>query len=73
MLRIDNQNINFNGASMAGEDMIATFGAGYSGNDIYINVNIPTLATYTANKATFESDLIAFKDQVIATIEDLQD
>lgn len=71
MLRIDNQNINFNGASVVNDDTIATFGAGYSGTDIWFNFNIPNIATYKTNKSAFDTDLLAFKDQVVATVEDL--
>lgn len=74
MLRVDSQNFNFNGACVVNDDMVASFNASYNGvNDVYFNISIPNVETLTTNDAAFNTDFIAFKDQVMAVIEDLND
>lgn len=71
MLRMNESNINFNGASVVNDTTIATFSAGYSGGDVYFSFNIPDKAVHQANEQAFEADLIEFKDQVMAIVDSL--
>ena len=74
MLRVDSSNFNFNGACVVNDDMIASFNASYNGaNDVYFNISAPDVEALTTNKTAFDTDLIAFKDHVMAVIEDLND
>ena len=74
MLRVDSSNFNFNGACMVNDDTIATFNASYNGtDDVYFNISAPDTEALITNKAVFDTDFIAFKDQVMAVIEDLND
>lgn len=68
MLRMNDSNISFNGVSEVNDTVIATFSAGYSGNDVYFSFNIADKAAHAANEETFENDLIAFKDHVMGVI-----
>lgn len=74
MLRVDNSNFSFNGACVVDDNMVASFNASYNGaDDLYFNVSVPSITALSNNKAAFDTDFIAFKDHVMAVIEDVND
>lgn len=72
MLQMNDTNMNFNGSSVVNDTTIATFSASYSGHDVYFSFNIADKAAHTANEQDFETDLIAFKDQVMSIVDNMQ-
>ena len=71
MLRMDNSNISFSGRCEVNDVVVGSFSAGFSGADVYINVNIVSKALHDANEEAFNTDLIAFKDHVMTVIESM--
>ncbi len=72
MLQMNDTNMNFNGSSVVNDTTIATFSASYSGHDVYFSFNIADKAAHAANEQDFETDLIAFKDQVMSIVDNMQ-
>ena len=71
MLNVTNSSVNYNGSSIVNDESIATFSAGYAGEDVYFSIQIDDLTAAVENKSTLDTDLIAFKDQVLSVINSL--
>ena len=69
MLRVDNKNTSFNGASVIDDTQIASMSASYSTNsNVYFNFSIERLDLYEENSEAVDTDFIAFKDMVLENI-----
>lgn len=70
MLRMDNSNVNFNGASIVEEQMVASMNASYSGDgmNVYFSFNVNNIEKYLENKAAVDADFVEFKEAVFATL-----
>lgn len=68
MLNMNSSSFNFSGTSDVNGQSIASFAAGYSGNDVYFSINIDNIDRYTDNNITFDADFSAFKNAVMTTI-----
>ena len=69
MLKIHSKSMDFNGASIVDEVIIASMHASYAGGkEMYMNMSISDVEAYAANKAVVDADLIAFSDAVITVI-----
>lgn len=71
MLRMENSNVNFNGASTVEEVVVASMNASYSGDgvNVYFSFNVNDINTYLANQATVDADFAEFKTNVLSTLE----
>ncbi len=68
MLRMDNMNVNFNGASVVEDVVVANMSASYSGAEVYFNMTIVDLEAYNSNKEVVEVDFDSFKDKALEGI-----
>lgn len=68
MLRMDNMNVNFNGASVVDNVVVANMSASYSGTEVYFNMTIIDLNNYNNNKEVVELDFDTFKDKALEDI-----
>ena len=68
MLRMDNLNVNFNGASVVDDVVVANMSASYSGAEVYFNMTIINLDGYNGNKEVVELDFDNFKDKALEGI-----
>lgn len=68
MLRMDNMNVNFNGASVVDDVVVANMSASYSGAEVYFNMTIIDLDGYNASKDVVELDFDNFKDKALEGI-----
>lgn len=69
MLRVDNKNTSFNGASVIDDTQVASMSASYSTNsNVYFNFSIERLDLYEENSEAVDADFIAFKDMVLENI-----
>ena len=68
MLRMDNMNVNFNGASVVDDVVVANMSASYSGAEVYFNMTIVDLDGYNGNKEVVELDFDNFKDKALEGI-----
>ena len=68
MLRMDNMNVNFNGASVVDDVVVANMSASYSGAEVYFNMTIINLDGYNGNKEVVELDFDNFKDKALEGI-----
>lgn len=72
MLKIDNQNINFNGQSIKDDVVLATFNASFFGaSEINISSQIIDYAKAEANKEVLIADVANFFEEVIEKISTL--
>lgn len=71
MLRMENSNVNFNGASTIEETVIASMSANYSGDgvNVYFSFSVNDIDAYLANQEAVDADFAAFKTNVFATLE----
>ena len=69
MLRMDDRNINFNGASIIDDEQIASMSAGVINDTrVYFNFNIDNITTYLANDEAVDEDFKSFKEAVLNVI-----
>ena len=69
MLRVDNKNTSFNGASVIDDTQVASMSASYSTNsNVYFNFSIERLDLYEKNSEAVDADFTAFKDMVLENI-----
>lgn len=69
MLRVDNKNTSFNGASVIDDTQVASMSASYSTNsNVYFNFSIERLDLYKENSEAIDADFTAFKDMVLENI-----
>lgn len=68
MLNNDNFTTSWNSSCEVDNNIIATFYATYTGNDVSFNINLIDFAAYQTNSSAFDSDLIAFKNRVCTAI-----
>ena len=73
MLRMENSNVNFNGASTVEEVVVASMNASYSGDgvNVYFSFNVNDINTYLANPEAVDADFAEFKTNVLSTLETL--
>ncbi len=71
MLRMDNANVNFNGASVVEDVVVANLSASYAGREVYYNMTIVDLAAYNDNKEIVEADFDSFKDKALESINSI--
>lgn len=71
MLRMDNTNVNFNGASVIDDVVVANLSASYSGAEVYFNMTVIDLAAYNAGKEVVELDFDSFKDKALESINSI--
>ena len=71
MLRMDNANISFNGASLIDDVVVAQMNANYSGVEVYFNMTVVDLAAYNDNKEVVELDFDSFKDKALESINSI--
>lgn len=71
MMKIDNMNISFSGASVVDEVVVAQMNANYSGNEVYFNMTVVNLAAYNDNKEVVELDFDTFKDKALESINQI--
>lgn len=71
MLRMDNANVNFNGASVIEDAIVANLSASYSGQEVYFNMTIVDLDVYNGNKEIVELDFDNFKDKALESINSI--
>ena len=71
MMKIDNMNISFSGASVVDEVVVAQMNANYSGNEVYFNMTVVNLAAYNDNKEVVELDFDTFKDKALESINSI--
>lgn len=71
MLRMENSNVNFNGASTVEEVVVASMNASYSGDgvNVYFSFNVNDINTYLANQEAVDADFAEFKTNVLSTLE----
>ena len=73
MLRIDNKNINFSGASVIDDEAVAYFNANFNGGvEIYFNTTIANLDAYNANVQAVEADGDEFRAIVVGAVNSLK-
>ena len=75
MLQINSKSLDFNGASMVNDVVVASMHASYSMHgEMYFSMNIADVAAYAANKILVDADVADFcktvVDVVMATQED---
>lgn len=69
MLRLDNKNTNFSGASIIDDVQVASMSASYStGSNVYFSFSIERIDLYEENSEAVDADFIAFKDAVVESI-----
>lgn len=69
-----NINMTFSGTSTDADKNLASFNASYSGEkSLYISVSIMDKDAYALNKAKVDADFAHFTEQVMTTIEDIED
>lgn len=68
MVKMDNMNISFNGASLIDDVVVAQMNANYSGHEVYFNMTVVDLAAYNENKEAVELDFDSFKDKALESI-----
>lgn len=71
MLRMDNTNVNFNGASVIDDVVVANLSASYSGAEVYFNMTVIDLAAYNESKEVVELDFDNFKDKALESINSI--
>jgi hypothetical protein len=71
MMKIDNMNISFSGASVVDEVVVAQMNANYSGNEVYFNMTVVNLVAYNDNKEVVELDFDTFKDKALESINQI--
>jgi hypothetical protein len=72
MLRIDNKSINFSGASVIDEEVVAHFSANFNGgSEVYFNTTIVDLTGYNANVEAVEADGDEFRAVVVEAVNSL--
>lgn len=71
MLRMENSNVNFNGASTIEEAVVASMSASYSGDgtNVYFSFSVNDIDAYLANQEAVDADFVEFKTNVFATLE----
>jgi hypothetical protein len=77
MLNMGMSNFNFNATSVATEDeeskvAIATFGASYSGDQVYFNYNIINQDLYFVHADETNADFEEFKKNVLKSIGEVK-
>lgn len=70
MLRMENSNVNFNGASSVEDEVLATMNASYGGDgsNVYFSFNVNNIAGYMANVEAVDADFVQFKKNVFETL-----
>jgi hypothetical protein len=68
MVRLDNLSINYSGASLIDDVVVAQMTANFSGHEVYFNMTIVDLAAYNDNKEVIELDFDTFKDKALESI-----
>lgn len=69
-----NMNANFNGESVIGETVIATFNASYNGEkNIYISISVEDHELFAKNKTAVDADFKVFSDKVLESVAELED
>lgn len=71
MVKMDNMNISFNGASLVDDVVVAQMNANYSGREVYFNMTVVDLAAYNDNKEVVELDFDTFKDKALESINSI--
>lgn len=73
MLNMNSSSFNFSGTSDINGQSIASFAAGYSGNDVYFSINIMDINGYEENEETFVADFNSFRTAVMNTITSINE
>lgn len=72
MLRIDNQNMTMNATSMFEDKIVATFNAYHDGTkSVNLNIYVEDSALLVEHKDMVNEDFIAFSNEVVEVIEQL--
>ena len=69
MLKINSKSMDFNGASVMDEVVIASMHASYSGGrDMYVNMSISDVDAYLAHKEIVDADFAAFCEEIVEVL-----
>lgn len=75
MLQLNSHNVNFNGESIINindeEVAVANMQVSYSGDNVYVSLNILNIENYMDNKDIVDADFISFKDKALNTVSSM--
>ena len=75
MLQLNSHNVNFNGESIINVNdeqvAVANMQVSYSGDNVYISLNILDIENYMDNKDIVDADFISFKDKALNTVSSM--
>ena len=75
MLQLNSHNVNFNGESIINindeEVAVANMQVSYSGDNVYVSLNILDIENYMDNKDIVDADFISFKDKALNTVSSM--
>lgn len=69
MLKINSKSMDFNGASVVDEVVVASMHASYAGGrDMYLNMSVADIDAYLANKEIVDVDFAAFCNEIVEVL-----
>ena len=75
MLQLNSHNVNFNGESIINindeQVAVANMQVSYSGDNVYVSLNILDIENYMNNKDIVDADFISFKDKALNTVSSM--
>lgn len=75
MLQLNSHNVNFNGESIINVNdepvAVANMQVSYSGDNVYVSLNILDIENYINNKDIVDADFISFKDKALNTVSSM--
>ena len=75
MLQLNSHNVNFNGESIINitdeQVAVANMQVSYSGDNVYVSLNILDIENYMDNKDIVDADFISFKDKALNTVSSM--
>ena len=75
MLQLNSHNVNFNGESIINVNdepiVVANMQVSYSGDNVYVSLNILDIENYMNNKEIVDADFISFKDKALNTVSSM--
>lgn len=75
MLQLNSHNVNFNGESIINVNdekvAVANMQVSYSGDNVYVSLNILDIENYMDNKDIVDADFISFKDKALNTVSSM--
>lgn len=72
MLTMDSRNFNFNATSKVDDTVIATMSASFSGTNVYFNMNVENVSSYSTHKTEVDADYAIFTAEVLESISDTE-